>query len=449
MAASSLHNRFLHASSALLLLLLSLSPQPSLAQQPSFRPKSLILSVTKDTATRQYTTTLLHRTPPVPLTLLLHLGGDSLWVNCDQPYLSSTYRPARCGSALCSLAASTACGDCFSTPRPTPGCNNNTCGIFPYNPITSTSTSGELATDLISLNSTDGSNPGRSVSVPRFLFACAPSFLTRGLAPPSAGVAGLGRTRIALPSQFAAAFSFPRKFAVCLGSSNGVVFFGNGPYNFLPNVQYTSQSLTYTRLLINPVSTAGASTAGEPSSEYFIPVTGINVGGKPVPNLNSTLLSIDAATGRGGTKISTVDPYTVLESSIYATVANAFVAAAGNVTRASAVAPFGFCFRTQGLTVTRLGYGVPTVELVMENGRVGLSLFGANTMVQVSDDVACLGFVDGGSSPRTAIVVGGYQLENNLVEFDLAGSRVGFSGLLFGRQTTCANFNFTTTTTAA
>ncbi|CAI0463695.1 unnamed protein product [Linum tenue] len=133
-----------------------------------------------------------HRTPPVPLTLLLHLGGDSLWVNCDQPYLSSTYRPARCGSALCSLAASTACGDCFSTPRPTPGCNNNTCGIFPYNPITSTSTSGELATDVISLNSTDGSNPGPSVSVPRFLFACAPSFLTRGLAPPSAGVAGLG-----------------------------------------------------------------------------------------------------------------------------------------------------------------------------------------------------------------------------------------------------------------
>ncbi|CAN0888949.1 Probable aspartic proteinase GIP2 [Linum grandiflorum] len=352
--------------------LLFLSPSTTTAQQ-SFRPSSLILPSFKDPTTLQYTTRLRQRTPLVSLTLLLHLGGEHLWVDCSSPnYISSTYTPARCRSSLCSLAGSN-------------GCNNNTCGVSPNNPIIRTSTSGELATDVLSLNSTDGSNPTRPVSVPRFLFACAPNFLLRGLVPGSAGVAGLGGTRVALPSQLASAFSFQRKFAICLGSRNGVVFFGGGTYNFLQNVRLT---------------------------------------------------------------LSTVDPYTVMESSIYAAVTAAFVraAAARNITRrAAAVAPFEICFDSRGITPTRLGYAVPTVDLVMLNrgSSTSWSLFGANSMVQVSDDVACLGFVNGGANARSAIVVGGYQMENNLVEFDLASSRIGFSGLLFGMRTTCANFNST------
>ncbi|CAN0888945.1 Probable aspartic proteinase GIP2 [Linum grandiflorum] len=406
--------------------LLFLSPSTTTAQQ-SFRPSSLILPSFKDPTTLQYTTRLRQRTPLVSLTLLLHLGGEHLWVDCSSPnYISSTYTPARCRSSLCSLAGSNGCGDCFSPPSP--GCNNNTCGVSPNNPIIRTSTSGELATDVLSLNSTDGSNPTRPVSVPRFLFACAPNFLLRGLVPGSAGVAGLGGTRVALPSQLASAFSFQRKFAICLGSRNGVVFFGGGTYNFLQNVRLTSESLTYT------------SAVGESAGEYYLGVNGINVDGQAVANLNSSMLSIDGETGRGGTRLSTVDPYTVMESSIYAAVTAAFVraAAARNITRrAAAVAPFEICFDSRGIT--------PTRDLVMLNrgSSTSWSLFGANSMVQVSDDVACLGFVNGGANARSAIVVGGYQMENNLVEFDLASSRIGFSGLLFGMRTTCANFNST------
>jgi hypothetical protein len=51
--------------------------------------------------------------------------------------------------------------------------------------------------------------------------------------------------------------------------------------------------------------------------------------------------------------------------------------------------------------------------------------------------------VDGGVNPRTSIVIGGHQLEDNLLQFDLAASRLGFSSSLLFRQTTCANFNFT------
>ena len=70
-------------------------------------------------------------------------------------------------------------------------------------------------------------------------------------------------------------------------------------------------------------------------------------------------------------------------------------------------------------------------------------MFGANSMVQVNDNVLCLGIVNGGEKATTSIVIGGYQLEDNLLQFDLASSRLGFSSLLYGSMTTCANFNFT------
>ncbi|KAI3805982.1 hypothetical protein L1987_21870 [Smallanthus sonchifolius] len=362
-------------------------------------------------------------------------------VDCDNNYVSSTYRPARCRSAQCSLAGADGCGDCFGSPRP--GCNNNTCGVSPDNPITRTATGGELATDLVQVRST--SNPGRPVNVSRFLFSCAPTFLLQGLASGVSGMAGLGWTRIGLPTQLAAAFSFDRKFAICLSSlknSNGVIFFGDGPYNFLPNID-VSQSLRTTRLFINPVSTASSSTQGEPSAEYFIGVSSIRVNNRSL-TLNTSLLSIDNE-GNGGTKISTVYPYTVLETSIYNALTTAYIreAATRNITRVASVAPFDVCFSTTNVLSTRVGPSVPSIELVLQNESVVWMITGSNSMVQVNNNVLCLGIINGGSNPRTSVVIGGYQLENNLLQFDLATSTLGFSSTLLGRQTTCANFNFT------
>ncbi|CAK8571940.1 unnamed protein product [Lathyrus sativus] len=423
----------------LLLLLFFISPTFS---QQSFRPKALVLPVNKDSAkTLQYTAQINQRTPLVPLNLVVDLGGQFLWVDCENKYTSSTYRPARCRSAQCSLAKANGCGDCFSSPKP--GCNNNTCGLLPDNTVTHTATSGELAEDVLSIQSTNGFNPGQTVSVSRFLFSCAPTFLLKGLADGASGMAGLGRTKIALPSQLASAFSFDKKFAICVSSSSGVVIFGDGPYGFLPSIVLDSKSLAYTPLLINPVSTASAFSQGEASAEYFIGVKTIKIDEKVVP-VNTSLLSIDS-NGVGGTKISTVDPYTVLEASIYKAVTDAFVKAsiARNIKRVGSFAPFEFCFSSDSVGATRLGAAVPTIELFLQNENTVWRIFGANSMVNINDDVLCLGFVKGGENLRTSIVLGGYQLENNLVQFDLAASRLGFSSLLFGRQTGCFNFNFT------
>jgi len=256
-------------------------------------------------------------------------------------------------------------------------------------------------------------------------------------------MAGLGRTKVSLPTQFSAAFSFPRKFAVCLSSStrsNGVIFFGNGPYMLLPNTD-ASASLIYTPLIVNPVSTAGASFKGDASSDYFIGVKSIKIGGKTVPNINSSLLSIHQ--GNGGTKISTVNPYTVLETSIYKAVTEFFIKEVSGVPRVAAVAPFGLCFNSKNIGSTRVGPAVPSIDLVLQSESVFWSIYGANSMVQVSDEVLCLGFVDGGLNPRTSIVIGGHQIEDNLLQFDLGASRLGFSASLLFRRTTCANFNFT------
>ncbi|CAN0886861.1 Probable aspartic proteinase GIP2 [Linum grandiflorum] len=338
--------------------------------QSSFKPKALVLPVTKHQTTLQYIAIINQRTPFIPLNLTLDLGGRYFWVDCEHRYVSSSYKPARCGSAECSLANSKSC-------------NNNTCGLFPDNPLTQAASSGDLGQDIVAIQSTDGSNPGEVAKVPNFLFSCAATYLLEGLANGVRGMAGLGRTKVSFPSQFSAALKFDRKFAICLSSfknSRGVVFFGDGPYVLMPKID-VSKSL-----------------------------------------------------------ISTP---TVLDTSIHKALTTAFARQLSKVPRVAAVAPFDLCFDSTGIGSTRVGPAVPRIDLVLQSSNVIWSIFGANSMVEVKKDVLCLGFVDGGANPRTSIVIGGHQLEDNLLQFDVANSRLGFSSSLLSRQTNCANFNFT------
>ncbi|PWA59956.1 Aspartic peptidase [Artemisia annua] len=356
----------------------------SLAKTSS-RPKALVLQVTKDAKTLQYVTQVSQRTPLIPVKLTLDLGGEYMWVNCERGYKSSTYRPARCGSAPCQLLNSTTC---FT---------NNTCSHNPYSSISKGATSGHLGADVFAIRSSNGKNALRVVTIPRLYFICGTSLLAEGLASGVTGMAGLGWTRASLPAQLSSYFKFDRKFALCLSSStksSGVVLFGNGPYTLLPNVDVLS-SLTE---------------------------------------------------GNGGTTISTADPYTLLESSLYKDVIQAFVKAMPkNVKRVSNIAPFGACFSSKNIGSTRLGPAVPSIDLVLQNKSVYWRIFGANSMVEVKKNVLCLAFVEYQTQlePKSSIVIGGHQLEDNLLQFDFSTSRLGFSSSLLGRSTTCANFNFT------
>ncbi|GMN70904.1 hypothetical protein TIFTF001_054010, partial [Ficus carica] len=217
-----------------------------LKQPSSSRPKALVLRVNKDASTLQHYTYLAQRTPPVPVKLTVDLGGEFLWVDCDTGFKSSTKTTVPCRSPQCELSGSNVC---------TSNGIDEFCSEFPYNPFIKTSSGGDFSQDVLYSQSTDGNNPGELVSVPKFLFSCASTSLLEGLVNRAVGIAGLGRNKVSIPSLFSSAFSFPRKFALCLSSSTnpdaaGVVFLGDGPYVFLPGIDM-SQSLTYTPLILN------------------------------------------------------------------------------------------------------------------------------------------------------------------------------------------------------
>ncbi|KAL0418756.1 UNVERIFIED_CONTAM: putative aspartic proteinase GIP2 [Sesamum radiatum] len=116
------------------------------------------------------------------------------------------------------------------------------------------------------------------------------------------------------------------------------------------------------------------------------------------------LLAIDE-NGLGGTKLSTSKPYTVLQSSIFKALTDAFVkeSDALNLTRVNPVAPFSVCYAADKISRTRVGPAVPAIDLVLGKDNVLWRIYGSNSMVRMKNEW-CLGFVDGGADPKTSIV---------------------------------------------
>ncbi|RDX72462.1 hypothetical protein CR513_48053, partial [Mucuna pruriens] len=376
-----------------------------------------ILPIGKDPKTNLFYTSIGLGTPRHDMDLVIDLGGPFLWYDCDNHYNSSTYHPVPCESKRCPGDA--VCTSCTSGPFK-PGCSNNTCGAFLLNPFADAIFSGDFGEDVLSL-----SQPHTSLS--GLIFGCTPaegSSLLNNLN--GKGILGLARTQLALPTQLSLSNKLPRKFSLCVPSSNkkglGSLFIGGAPH-------VSKLTLFTTPLVINPYSTAPIFTQGDPSYEYFIAAKSFKVDGR-VLNFKSSLLSIDNK-GNGGTKISTMNPFTVLHSAIFKPLIREFSkkAADRKIRRVAPMAPFGVCFdfSTIGRTIT--GLDVPIIELDLEGG-VQWTIYGGNSMVLVNKKVACLGFVDGGKEPKTSVVIGGHQLEDNLLEFDLVSSKLSFSSSL-------------------
>ncbi|GMI65332.1 secreted aspartic protease 2 [Hibiscus trionum] len=396
----------------------------------TLKPNKFVLPVHQDDKTSLYVADVYKRTPPLQIPFVVDLNGKLLWVACEENYLSSTYHAPRCRSTQCARADAHYCHTCSSKARP--GCHNNTCGLVSVNPVTGQTAMSELAQDVLSIHSTRGSNLGPLVKIPRFLFTCAPSPLLQTVLPGNVqGVVGLGHSPISLSSQLASYFgfvSFAPTFALCL-ATNGVIFFGGSPYYMHPGIDI-SRPLSYTPLIISP------------QGEYYIQVKSIKINNDDVP-LNATLLSVDGR-GVGGTKLSTINPYTILQHSIFKSVAEFFTKELSGIPLVKPVEPFGVCFDSKSINKrSRVGPRVPNIDLVLHDQHVVWRIFGSNSVVEAVQGVSCLAFVDGGLDTRASIIIGAYQLENNLLQFDLARSRLGFSSSLLFFRTSCNNFNFT------
>ncbi|KAJ1428769.1 Xylanase inhibitor, C-terminal [Sesbania bispinosa] len=394
-----------------------------------------ILSIKKDQATNLFYTSVGIGTPRQNFNLVIDLAGENLWYDCDTNYNSSSYRPIACGSKRCPEIGCVGCNGPFK-----PGCTNNTCPANTINPLANFLFGGGLAEDIIFIS---------QLQVSGLLSSCVdtdrlPSFTgsdspLNGLPKSSKGIIGLSRSQLALPTQLASANKLPTKFSLCLPSSNK-----QGFTNLLVGgyPQELSKFVQTTPLIVNPVSTGPVSVEGVPSKEYFIDVKSVKIDGN-VLNLKPSLLSIDNK-GNGGTKISTMSPFTELQSSVYKPFIREFLKRASDrkLKRVASVAPFEACFDSSTIGNSVTGLVVPTIDLVLQGG-VQWTIHGANSMVMAKKNVACLAFVDGGTEPRmsfvkASIVIGGHQLVDNLLVFDLASSKLSFSSSLLLHNASCS-----------
>lgn len=418
-----------HSSAAALAALLALAVLLGTSADDGGQP--IVARVTKDASTSLYN--IVIKVGGVPL--LLDLAGPMLWLaNCPTPHriipcvspacdeVSTTYRPPGC-------------------PKPGPRAEGQcACPAYPRNPVDGRCRSDDATTITLAANATDGQNPLYPVTF-RAVGSCAPGELLESLPAGAAGVAGLSRLPLSLPTQFASLLKVANEFALCLPSGgDGVAVFGGGPFQLLaaPPVELAE------RLRQNPLPLLKHPYNGG----YYFGITGIAVNQQRV--LTPTgVFDLDAGSGTGGAVFSTVTPYTALRWDIYWPLRNAFDAATSGIARADNIGPFTLCYQASALTVTRVGYAVASIELMLDGGR-NWTLPGASSLVQVNDNTVCFAFVQMTSSmpaaaDSPAVIFGGHQMENNLLMFNLKENEetFAFSGLLLGIRTTCSNFNFT------
>ncbi|KAL1543211.1 putative aspartic proteinase GIP2 [Salvia divinorum] len=384
----------------LLPLILLLSKAASLPHSPTL-PKAAIFPVSKDPSTLQYVARVFMGENLDSVNLVVDLNGPSVWMASELKSASQSQQPC---SLKCSMAKSIRGGGGGGGAE----YNSQGCTLLAENAISRTSASGDLSEDVLAMEFWDGIGPSSFAKSEKFLFLSSPDLLLKGLAHGARGMLGLGDSRISLPSQFSTTFGFfERKFSLCLSPQKGAVFLGGSPQ--------ISSSMMFTPLI---------SKKGE--GFYYIDVSSIKVSGKKLPLQQKGIL--DA-------KISTIAPYTTFESKIYAAFVESYVSAAisMNLSLVQPVAPFEVCFSPKHME------NVPIVDLVLQSELVRWRIHGENSMVVVNDEVMCLGFLDGGPNPRESIVVGGYQIEDHLLEFNLGNSMIGFASLLKGEKK-CSDF---------
>ncbi|ESQ41920.1 hypothetical protein EUTSA_v10013760mg [Eutrema salsugineum] len=366
-----------------------------------------LLPINKHQPTKQFYTTLnIGSSPKSPINLVLDLETNLSWLNCRKIKSLSTYRRVGCNTSLCNSL-------------PNGHCQENTCYNSQPNPLNRIPLIARLGQDRASFTTTDGNK----TSVRNFTFLCAGQKDLRGFSPPAAGVLGLSPGALSFPKQVTSAFNVIPKFALCLPSSStgpGHLYVGTGPYfnDRLSNIPMTFTPFTITE-----------------SGKYLISVKAIYVDGFG--------LSLDRELLVPGAKLSTVVPYTTLQSDVYTALAKSFTlkAEAMGLYKVSTVAPFKDCFDVGATERERKGPNVPVIEIGLP-GRireVRWSFHGANTVVRVLETVVCLAFIDGGKRPNDLMVIGTHQLQDYLVELDFSRTVLAFSDSLLLHNTSCSS----------
>lgn len=250
--------------------------------------------------------------------------------------------------------------------------------------------------------------------VPNFLVGCS---IFSSQQP--AGIAGLGRGLTSLPSQLGV-----KKFSYCLVSHR---FDDTGKSSNLV-LDFTASEkaadLSHTPLLKNPV-VAGKNVL---SVYYYVGLRKITVGRQKV-KIPYKYLTPDS-NGNGGSIVDSGTTFTYMNRGVFEPVLNAFVKQVKGIPRTESIEMItGLrpCYNISGHKTVSL----PELKLHYKGG-AEMALPLANYFSIAGEaDVICLTMItDSAFGPELSagpsIILGNFQMQNFLVEFDLKNEKFGF-----------------------
>ncbi|KAG9455037.1 hypothetical protein H6P81_007941 [Aristolochia fimbriata] len=368
-----------------------------------------------------YSVSLEFGTPPQKTDLIMDTGSHLVWIPCTRKYLCrncsfpgthngiTPFIPKSSSSSKIIGCKNPKCGWIHS-PEFLSGCRSCSSGNCtqicpPYFILYgSGSTGGLLLSETLRL---------RGKGIPNFAVGCS---VVSSRQP--AGVAGLGRGSPSLPAQLGA-----KRFSYCMAShrfddnprgAGALVLNGEEKGNF-----------SYTPLVKNPAT--GKPTFGV---FYYVALRKISVGGKSVKVPYEHLRP--GPDGNGGTIVDSGTTFTYMSAPLLDAVAREFeTQVSGKHPRASTVeSETGLrpCF----VFPVKSKSPVAPPELTLHfKGGAKMRLPAANYFSFVGDSVICLTIVSDGvegsvQSDGPSIILGNYQQQNFLIEYDLEKERFGF-----------------------
>jgi hypothetical protein len=342
-------------------------------------------------------------TPPTPALLVLDTGSDVVWLQCApcrhcyaqsgrvfDPRRSRSYATVPCAAPLCRRLDSGGCNK-----------HRGSC-LYQVAYGDGSITAGDLATETLSF--------ARGARVPRVAIGCGHD--NEGLFVAAAGLLGLGRGRLSLPTQVARRYG--RSFSYCLVDRT----------SSLKPSSTRSSTLTFGAAALAGTGALFTPMVRNPRMPtfYYVRVAGFSVGGARVRGVPERDLRLDPATGRGGVILDSGTSVTRLARPVYAAVRDAFRAAAS---AASGLRPtrggfslFDTCYDLGGRRVVK----VPTLSVHLAGG-AALALPPENYLIPVDTrGTFCLALAgtDGGVS-----ILGNIQQQGFRVVFDGDAQRVG------------------------
>ncbi|KAL6182919.1 hypothetical protein ACLB2K_044331 [Fragaria x ananassa] len=356
--------------------------------QTEIRPEGLSTPVSSGISlgSGEYFTRVGVGSPAKQFYMVLDTGSDVNWLQCQpcsdcyqqsdpifNPTGSSTFRQLTCDAPQCPALRVSAC-------------RNNKC-LYQVAYGDGSYTVGDFVTETVSF--------GNSGAIKDIALGCGHD--NEGLFVGAAGLLGLGGGRLSLPSQVKAS-----TISYCLVDRDSS----------------SSSTLEFNSAAPGDSVIAPLLKSRKFDTFYYVGLTGLSVGGRPV-SIPPSLFQMDES-GNGGIIVDSGTAITRLQTAAYDALRDAFKRLTPDLPAAGNFALFDTCYNLSGRTSVR----VPTVSFLFAGGK-SLSLPAKNYLIPVdSSGTFCFAFAPTSSSLS---IIGNVQQQGTRVSYDLANNRVGFS----------------------